>query len=67
MPMGMHNKIKADIRKAHPSYSEAKLESATNGTMANIAKRSNRAGTFPGKGRAKGRKAPSTRKKGRKK
>jgi hypothetical protein len=66
MPMGMHNKIKADIRKAHPSYSEAKLESATNGTMANIAKRSKKSGTFPGKGRARGKKAPSTRKRSRK-
>jgi hypothetical protein len=67
MPVGMHNKIKRDIKKAHPEYSEAKLESATNGTMAVIAKRSKHVGTFPGKGRARGRKAPSTRKRGKKK
>jgi hypothetical protein len=51
MPQALHNKIKADLRKAHPRWSEAKLESATNGTMANIAKRSRKVGTFPGRGR----------------
>lgn len=53
MPVGLHNKIKKDLRKAHPNWSEAKLESATNGTMANIAKRSRHVGTFPGRGRRK--------------
>lgn len=58
MPQDLHAKIKKDIKKAHPGYSEGKLESATNGTMANIAKRSKRSGTFPGKGRVGRKSAP---------
>lgn len=53
MPKDFHAKVKAGIKKAHPNYSPARLESATNGTMANIAKRSRRSGNFPGRGRRK--------------
>jgi hypothetical protein len=53
MPKAYHDKIKAGIKKAHPEYSEARLEGATNGTMAKIAKTSRRTGTFPGRGRRK--------------
>jgi hypothetical protein len=53
MPKSYHDKVRAGIKKAHPEYSEARLEGATNGTMAMIAKRSRRSGTFPGRGRTK--------------
>lgn len=65
MPKSYHDKIRAGIKKAHPEYSEARLEGATNGTMAVIAKRSRRSGTFPGRGRKKptGARKKSTRRK----
>lgn len=53
MPKGLHDKIKSDVKKAHPNYSAERVEQETNAVMATIAKRSKRSGTFPGKGRRK--------------
>ncbi len=60
MPKEFHDKIKRGVKKAHPGYSNERVEQETNAVMANIAKRSKRKGTFPGRGR--GRKVSTRRK-----
>lgn len=39
MPKGLHDKIKQNVKKAHPSYSGARQEQETNAVLATIAKR----------------------------
>lgn len=40
MPKKFHDKIRSDLKKAHPGWGKDKLEAMTNATMAFIAKRS---------------------------
>jgi hypothetical protein len=58
MTKAFHDKIKRDIKKAHPTMSKEKLEEATNGTMASIgkkqAKHSGRKGWTGPKGKKSG-------------
>ena len=38
MPKGLHDKIKQNVKKAHPNYSGARQEQETNAVLATIAK-----------------------------
>lgn len=38
MPKKFHEKIKRDIKKAHPNYSDGRAEQETNAVMSNINK-----------------------------
>lgn len=39
MPKKLYGKIKANVKKAHPAYSEARQVQETNAVLATIAKR----------------------------
>lgn len=53
MPKGLHDKIKQNVKKAHPSYSGARQEQETNAVLATIAKRKMRKSGAKKKGRGR--------------
>lgn len=55
MTRAFHNKIKKDVKKAHPGYSNERLEQETNAIMANIGKRQARKSSGKGWSGPKGK------------
>jgi hypothetical protein len=48
MPRRLHTKVRASLKKAHPTWSEKTLDDKTDMTLSSIAAHSARKGSYPG-------------------
>jgi hypothetical protein len=62
MTKAFHDKIKRDVKKAHPKYSQERVEQETNAIMANIGKGQAKKSSSKGWSGPKGKKGGARKK-----